>query len=112
MVKINLNKERIKILNISMPFVSKEGWNDNIFNYITRKSKYKINQLKTLFPEGYISILELHLSNINEQMIIDSKKLDLNNLRTHEKIREIILLRLKNTYLNKCNLNSIQCRIF
>ena len=92
------NKKNITkkiILEISKKYIFKHGWNKNLFTQISNDKKINIHNLNSLFPEGYISLLKFYLENLNKDFILRAKKLNLNNLRVHIKVRELILLKLK-----------------
>ena len=77
--KINLNKLRYQILLKAKEHISKCGWNDKLFYNIAAKSKFKFSEIAALFPEGYITLLEMYLDTVNNQMTEDSKKINLNS---------------------------------
>ena len=91
----NLNKLRYEVLADSKKYVSKNGWNHNLFKNLSATSKFKYSEIIALFPEGYLSLVELYLEEINTLMTLQSKKINLIQLRVHERIRVIIILRLK-----------------
>ena len=93
--KVNLNKLRYQILLKAKEHVSKCGWNDKLFYNIASKSKFKFSEIAVLFPEGYITLLEMYLDTVNNQMTEDSKKINLIRLRVHERVKELVILRLK-----------------
>ena len=95
MKKINLNTKRLEILKDAKKHLIFNGWNDNIFKKIVKERKYKEEEMRALFPKGYRSILELYLSNVDQEMTEACKKIDFIRMRTHERVREIILMRLK-----------------
>ena len=95
MKKTNLNIKRLEFLNNAKNQLIIDGWNDNIFKTIANEGKYKEEEIKVLFDRGYKSLLKLYLFNADEEMIKACKKIDLIRMKTHERIREIILLRLK-----------------
>jgi len=93
---VNLNLKRKEIIEISKKYIVKDGWNEDLFESISKNSKFKINEIKILFPEGYLSLLKFYLKELDTQMTINAKKINLIPMKTHERIKEIILLRLKN----------------
>jgi len=93
--KVNLNKLRYQILLKAKEHVSKCGWSDKLFYNIAAKSKFKFSEIAVLFPEGYITLLEMYLDTVNNQMTEDSKKINLIRLRVHERVKELVILRLK-----------------
>ena len=92
---MNLKNIRKEILQELKPDVVKYGWNENLFFKIKNTAKFKYDEMKVLFPEGYSTLIEMYLEEINEKMTLESKKINLIRLRTHERIRELIILRLR-----------------
>ena len=92
---MNLKIIRSKILKEAKSYVSKKGWNDQLFINLSKTSKFKLVELESLFSGGKNSLIQIYLDEINNKMKIESKKLNLLRLRTHERIREIMILRLK-----------------
>ena len=88
-----LSNVRNEILEIAKLYVSKNGWNEKLLDKISKNSKYDISIISTIFPEGYISILQLYLEEINIKMSNESKKIDLIRLKTHERVRELCIIR-------------------
>tara|TARA_Y100000590_G_scaffold449496_1_gene587706 strand:- start:5187 stop:5831 length:645 start_codon:yes stop_codon:yes gene_type:complete len=91
----SLSKERMKILKKLKKDIISNGWNENLFK---KKQSFNENQkkiLKSLFPKGYKSLLIFYLSNADNEMIKASKTLNLVKMRTHEKIYNLVLLKLK-----------------
>ena len=93
---VNLNFKRKEIIEISKKYIVKDGWNEDLFESVSKNSKFKINEIKILFPEGYLSLLKFYLKELDTQMTLNAKKINLIPMKTHERIKEIILLRLKN----------------
>ena len=91
----NLNKLRYEVLAEAKIYVSKNGWNHNLFKELSTTSKFKYAEIITLFPEGYLSLIELYFKETNNLMTLQSKKINLIQLRVHERVRAIIILRLK-----------------
>ena len=73
---------------------SKYGWSENLFDILSNKSSYTCKEIYDLFPEGYLSIVQIYLEEINEKMTKESEKINLIRLKTHERIRELCILRL------------------
>ena len=90
---MKLNKIRNEILSESKTLVIKLGWNDETFNKIIKNSKYDPDIVSSLFPEGYISLMQLYLDEINNKMTDESEKLNLIRLKIHERIKELCILR-------------------
>ena len=96
MRKNNLILKRKEILKISKKYIVRDGWNEGLFESISKNSKFKIEEIKMLFPGGYLSLLKFYLKELNLQMISNSKNIDLIRMKTHIRIKEIILLKLQN----------------
>jgi len=95
MKKINLHSMRLDILNVAKKHIILNGWNDTVFLSIAKKKQFKIEEIRALFPKGYRSLLELYLINTDQEMTKACKKIDLIRIKTHERIKAIILMRLK-----------------
>ena len=91
---MNLIKVRDQIFQEAKPHIISNGWNEDLFNKISKFSKFNYNEINSLFPMGYVSMLEIYLEEINKKMTKSSKNLNLKNLKTHERIRELLILRL------------------
>lgn len=102
-MKKNNNESLIKknILKESKKYIPTHGWNDNLFTLISSNNKYKISTLNSLFPSGYISLLKFYLEEMNKSFLLKAKKLNLGNMRTHIKVRELILLKINLYELEK-----------
>ena len=61
---VNLNLKRKEIIEISKKYIVKDGWNEDLFESVSKNSKFKINEIKILFPEGYLSLLKFYLKFI------------------------------------------------
>ena len=92
---------RLDILKIAIKHDLFDGWNHEIIDSIASKSKFKSEEIAILFPKGYKSILEFYLSDLNDNMFGTYQKINLTKMKTHERVREIILLILKNNKKNK-----------
>lgn len=91
---IDLNKIRNLILREAKKQVVFYGWNENIFDNISNNSKFNIEEIITLFPNGYIPLMEMYIDTINDKMIKQAKKIDFYHLKTHERIKKLLILRL------------------
>lgn len=98
---MNTNLLRKDVLQIAKSIVIKYGWNDNLLINISKNSKFNHSEIQVLFPRGYKSLLQLYLHEINEKMILKSRNIDLIRLKLHERIRELIILRLKIMLIEK-----------
>ena len=86
---------RKKILKDIKALVIKDGWNDQLFLNYSKISKFSNEEINALFPAGYQTLIDMYLEEINLKMTKNSKKINLIRLRTHERVRELVKLRLK-----------------
>ena len=96
MRKINLILKRKEILEISKKYIVRDGWNEDLFESISKNSKFNIKEILILFPEGYLSLIKFYLKELDTHMVLNAKNINLIRMKTHIRIREIILLKLKN----------------
>lgn len=92
---MNLNKIKKNILIEAKPYIIKYGWNEEMFRKVAKHSKHEFSLVLSVFPNGYINLIQLYLDNINTKMTDESKKMDLIRLKVHERIRELSILRFK-----------------
>ena len=92
---MNLKKIRSDFLQEAKPYIVKFGWNENLFLHMKKNSKFKHEEFEVLFPQGNLDLVNLYIDEINKKMTIKSKKINFLRLRTHERIRELFILRLK-----------------
>ena len=85
---------RKKILKDIKTLVIKDGWNDQLFFNYSKISKFSNEEINALFPEGYKTLIDMYLEEINLKMTKNSKKINLISLRTHERVRELVKLKL------------------
>ena len=101
MKKNNLHLIRKKILDIAKVYIVKNGWNENLFKSISENSQFNIDEIISLFPKGYFSLLEFYLNELIHEMNSSAKKLNLIQMKTHKKIKEILLMVLRNNQNDK-----------
>ena len=91
---MNLKNIRKNIYKEAKLTARKYGWSENLFDNISKESSYTCKEIYDLFPEGYLSIVQIYLEEIDEKMTKESKKINLIRLKIHERIRELCILRL------------------
>ena len=91
---MNLKKLRNNIYKKAKLTAMKFGWNENLFDNIANESTHTYEEMHALFPEGYLSIIQMYLDEIDEVMTKESEKINLIRLKIHERIRELCILRL------------------
>ena len=101
MNKNDVYLKKKKILINSKKIIIDNGWNKNLPDCISKKRITNLKEIFFLFPNGYQDLLSFYLIDLDLSMISYIKKLDLIRMRMHERIREIIILRLKNNEKDK-----------
>ena len=101
MKKNKLYLVKKQILEEAKKIVKDNGWNDKLFYLISKNNKFKPQEIRLLFPNGYLDLLKFYLEELNLEMIDYTKKLDLKKMRLHERIRNILILRLEKNEKNK-----------
>ena len=104
-MKINqineLEKKRIKLINISIDIIIKNGWNKMLFNKISTQKKINSNDLNILFPNGYKDMLIVSLKYLNADF---EKKFNISTIKklpTHKRIKKIIMKKIHFINLKK-----------
>jgi len=91
---MNLKKLRNNIYKEAKLTAMKVGWNESLFDNIANESVYTYEEIYALFPGGHLSIIQMYLDEIDQAMTKESEKINLIRLKTHERIRELCILRL------------------
>ena len=91
---MNLKNIRKNIYKEAKLTARKYGWSENLFDNISNESSYACKEIYDLFPEGYLSIVQMYLEEVDEKMTKESEKINLIRLKIHERIRELCILRL------------------
>ena len=90
-----------EILEEAKKIIIDKGWNSKLFYLISKRNKFKLQEINLLFPNGYLDLLKFYLEELNFEMINYTKKLDLNKMKLHQRIRNILILRLEKNEKNK-----------
>ncbi len=91
-------KKKLNILEDAKKIIIKDGWSKNLFKKLLSKN-VKSSDLIFLFPNGYLDLLDLSLSEINKTLEFKIKKINIINFPMSKRIKKILLLRLE--ILNK-----------
>jgi len=94
MKKNKLNDDRKFILHESLKLINNNGWNDNLFELISKQNNIDFDIITSLFPDGYKDLLKYYFDELNHNLTISSQKFDFTKIKTHKKVRELIYLRL------------------
>ena len=92
---MTIKKIKNQVLQHAKPIIVKHGWNNELLKKISKSSKYNYEDIQLLFLNGYKDLLQLYLDEINIKMTLKSKSINFLRLKVHERIRELIILRLK-----------------
>ena len=90
----------LKILSNAKKHIPFNGWNEKILSTVANDLKIPIGEIHALFPNNYIDLLKLYLEDSENKMFIDSKKINISNMKISKKIYEIILFRIKKNLNN------------
>ena len=60
---------KLKILQETKKIVKKMGWGSHVIEELKMSNKFKYNELKILFPDGYSDLINLSLTELNEDLI-------------------------------------------
>ena len=96
-----LKNKRLKILSNAKKHIPFNGWNEKILPTVANDLKIPIDEIHALFTNNYIDLLKLYLEDSENKMFIDSKKINISNMKISKKIYEIILFRIKKNLNNK-----------
>ena len=58
-----------QILEEAKKIVKDNGWNDKLFYLISKNNKFKPQEIRLLFPNGYLDLLKFYLEELNLEMI-------------------------------------------
>ena len=91
---MELNNIRNKFLQYAKPYIVRGGWSDEVLNKVVKSTNFNIDEVNILFPNGYKDLIEIYLEEINKKMTIQSNKTEMIRLRTHERIKKLLIIRL------------------
>ena len=91
-------KKKLIILGHAKKYVVKNGWSSNILKNLL-SNNFKDSDLKYLFPNGYIDLLDLSLIELNKSLEEKIKKINIINFPVSKRMKKILYVRLE--ILNK-----------
>lgn len=91
--KYLLNK-RLKVLNFAKKIISEKGLNSQTFINIANIYSFDLDEIYILFPEGNNDLIIFALEQLNNELDLYCKKIDLIRLPIHKRIRKILLSKI------------------
>jgi ubiquinone biosynthesis protein COQ9 len=89
-----LLKKRQVVLGFAKEFVSEKGLNKNCLEYISKKYGLNIDETDLLFPQGNIDLIKFALEQLNNDLEVYCKQIDLIRLPIHKRIRKVLLSKI------------------
>ena len=98
MMKKNQNnyllKKRQVVLRFAKEFVSENGLTKNCLENISKKYGLNTDETDLLFPQGNIDLIKFALEQLNNDLEVYCRQIDLIRLPIHKRIREILLSKI------------------
>ena len=91
--KYLLNK-RLEFLKYAKTYIANNGLKQNTFKDISNKYKLDLNETELLFPEGNVDLIKFALEKLNSDLEEYCNKIDLIRLRTHKRIKKVLLSKI------------------
>ena len=87
-------RKKLSILEDAKKIVVNDGWSKNLLKKLL-SNKVKSSDLTYFFPNGYIDIIELSLTELNKSLKTKIKKINIINFPTSKRMKKILLVRLE-----------------
>ena len=89
-----LLKKRQVVLRFAKEFVSENGLTKNCLENISKKYGLNTDETNLLFPQGNIDLIKFALEQLNDDLEIYCKQIDLIRLPVHKRIRKVLLSKI------------------
>ena len=89
-----LLKKRQVVLNFAKEFVSENGLTKNCLENISKKYGLNTDETDLLFPQGNIDLIKFALEQLNNDLEVYCRQIDLIRLPVHKRIRKILLSKI------------------
>ena len=89
-----LLKKRQVVLRFAKEFVSENGLTKNCLENISKKYGLNIDETDLLFPQGNIDLIKFALEQLNNDLEVYCKQIDLIRLPIHKRIRKVLLSKI------------------
>ena len=98
MMKKNQNnyllKKRQVVLRFAKEFVSENGLTKNCLENISKKYGLNTDETDLLFPQGNIDLIKFALEQLNNDLEVYCRQIDLIRLPIHKRIRKVLLSKI------------------
>ena len=89
-----LLKKRQVVLRFAKEFVSEKGFTKNCLENISKKYGLNTDETDLLFPQGNIDLIKFALEQLNNDLEVYCRRIDLIRLPIHKRIREVLLSKI------------------
>ena len=89
-----LLKKRRVVLRFAKEFVSENGLTKNCLENISKKYGLNIDETDLLFPQGNIDLIKFALEQLNNDLEVYCRQIDLIRLPIHKRIRKVLLSKI------------------
>ena len=89
-----LLKKRQVVLRFAKKFVSENGLTKNCIENISKKYGLNIDETDLLFPQGNIDLIKFALEQLNNDLEVYCRQIDLIRLPIHKRIRKVLLSKI------------------
>ena len=89
-----LLKKRQVVLRFAKEFVSENGLTKNCLENISKKYGLNTDETDLLFPQGNIDLIKFALEQLNNDLEVYCRQIDLIRLPIHKRIRKILLSKI------------------
>ena len=89
-----LLKKRQVVLRFAKEFVSEKGLTKNCLENISKNYGLNIDETDLLFPQGNIDLIKFALEQLNNDLEVYCRQIDLIRLPIHKRIRKVLLSKI------------------
>ena len=89
-----LRKKRLEVLKFAKIFVSEKGLTKNCLENISKKYGLNTDETDLLFPQGNIDLIKFALEQLNNDLEVYCRQIDLIRLPIHKRIRKVLLSKI------------------
>ena len=89
-----LLKKRQVVLRFAKEFISEKGLTKNCLENISKKYGLNTDETDLLFPQGNIDLIKFALEQLNNDLEVYCRQIDLIRLPIHKRIRKVLLSKI------------------